>query len=228
MRPTASAATPSCWSARARWPTTCRASTASRRWWSPATRATAAAIHLRAGGASRRCRVVGVEPALKPARGRQPHRRIGGAGHARARSKARKFRALRDAARGAGRALHACVPCDGLAGAIEAGDDAAHRRAVRRATCGAAGRFGTGPGEIDTLVLGCTHYPFVADRLRRHAGDEVRFIETGVPVARQTRRLLAAAAGPLARRPWRRRARARRCGSGVAPMRPKPVPARAR
>ena len=47
------------------------------------------------------------------------------------------------------------------------------------------------------MVLGCTHYPFVAAELRRHTGDDVRFIETGVPVALQTRRLLTAA-GTLA------------------------------
>jgi len=41
-------------------------------------------------------------------------------------------------------------------------------------------------------VLGCTHYPFVAEELRRHAGPIVRIIDTGAPVAQQTRRLLDA------------------------------------
>ena len=57
----------------------------------------------------------------------------------------------------------------------------------------AMGAFGTAPGQIDTLVLGCTHYIFVADELRALVGPEVRFIETGEPVARQTRRLLETA-----------------------------------
>jgi glutamate racemase len=60
-----------------------------------------------------------------------------------------------------------------------------------------AGPFGDAPGEVDTVVLGCTHYPLVKDELRRHAPATLRFIDTGVPVAQQTRRLLASA-GQLA------------------------------
>ena len=55
------------------------------------------------------------------------------------------------------------------------------------------GSFGTAPGQIDTLVLGCTHYPFVQAQLRELVGPQVRFVATGEPVARQTRRLLQAA-----------------------------------
>lgn len=47
--------------------------------------------------------------------------------------------------------------------------------------------------DIDTLVLGCTHYPFAQEELRAHAGAGVRLVETGEPVARQARRLLEAA-----------------------------------
>lgn len=47
---------------------------------------------------------------------------------------------------------------------------------------------------MDTLVLGCTHYPFAAEVLRAHVGDGVAFLEGGAPVARQTRRLLEARA----------------------------------
>jgi len=54
------------------------------------------------------------------------------------------------------------------------------------------GRFGTDSGAMDTLVLGCTHYPFVETELRRHIGNQVTLLEGGAPVARQTRRLLAA------------------------------------
>ena len=41
-------------------------------------------------------------------------------------------------------------------------------------------------------MLGCTHYLFATATLRRHVVPEVRFIDTGTPVAQQTRRLLAA------------------------------------
>ncbi|HYE38381.1 MAG TPA: glutamate racemase, partial [Ramlibacter sp.] len=48
----------------------------------------------------------------------------------------------------------------------------------------------------DTLVLGCTHYPFVQAQIEeivaRHAGRTVTLIDTGDAVARQLERLLAA------------------------------------
>ncbi len=39
----------------------------------------------------------------------------------------------------------------------------------------------------DTLVLGCTHYPFLAPVIRQIAGPEVTLIDTGAAVARQVR-----------------------------------------
>jgi glutamate racemase len=88
-------------------------------------------------------------------------------------------------------------PCDGLATAIEraVGQTAADPDevlALCRKYTEAMGPFGTGPGQMDTLVLGCTHYVFATPQLRSLLGDSVRFIDTGAPVARQTRRLLAA------------------------------------
>ena len=50
------------------------------------------------------------------------------------------------------------------------------------------GLFGTQPGHFDTLVLGCTHYPFVREHLQALA-------ETGKSVARQAQRLLCGVAG---------------------------------
>lgn len=41
----------------------------------------------------------------------------------------------------------------------------------------------------DTLVLGCTHYPFLRPVIQRVAGDGVVLIDTGAAVARQTRRV---------------------------------------
>jgi glutamate racemase len=57
----------------------------------------------------------------------------------------------------------------------------------------AMGIFGTGPGQMDTLVLGCTHYVFVENQLRALLGTDVQLVSTGNAVARQTRRLLEAA-----------------------------------
>jgi glutamate racemase len=53
------------------------------------------------------------------------------------------------------------------------------------------GSFGLEPGQIDTLVLGCTHYVFVQDILRKLVGPDVNIISTGEAVAKQTKRLTA-------------------------------------
>ncbi len=44
---------------------------------------------------------------------------------------------------------------------------------------------------IDTIVMGCTHYPFVIPLIRDLTGPAVRTIDPAPAVARQTRRLLA-------------------------------------
>jgi glutamate racemase len=46
---------------------------------------------------------------------------------------------------------------------------------------------------IDTVVLGCTHYPFIIPLIREIAGPAVRVIDPAPAVARQTERLLEAA-----------------------------------
>lgn len=43
----------------------------------------------------------------------------------------------------------------------------------------------------DTLVLGCTHYPFIIPILQELAGDGVKVINPSPAIARQTQRLLA-------------------------------------
>ncbi len=43
---------------------------------------------------------------------------------------------------------------------------------------------------IDTLVLGCTHYPFLRGMIEAICGSKVTVIDTGAAVARQTARLL--------------------------------------
>ncbi|AMM26109.1 glutamate racemase [Variovorax sp. PAMC 28711] len=151
--------------------------------------ATAAAIHLlRADHPA--LPLVGVEPALKPAVARSRTRHIAVLA-TRGTLASRKFEALQASL--ADQARFSLVPCDGLASAIEAADAPSIAALCARYT-GDAGDFGDADGQIDTLVLGCTHYPFVAAELRRHTGESVHFIDTGAPVAQQTRRLLTAAA----------------------------------
>lgn len=45
---------------------------------------------------------------------------------------------------------------------------------------------------IDTLVLGCTHYPFLLPLIRQIVGDGIDVIDTGEPIARQLQRQLEA------------------------------------
>lgn len=78
-------------------------------------------------------------------------------------------------------------PCPGLVERIEAGDltGPLTRRLLEGfvAPLLAAG--------ADTLVLGCTHYPFLAPLLRELVGPQVEIIESGAAVARQLVRRLA-------------------------------------
>lgn len=48
---------------------------------------------------------------------------------------------------------------------------------------------------IDTVVLGCTHYPFVIPLIRRIVGEAVRVIDPAPAVARQVKRMLASTGG---------------------------------
>ena len=143
--------------------------------------ATALAIDgLRAGHAD--LPIVGVEPAIKPAA------ELSASGHGGVLATLRQ-RLLSAAAR----PLHIHdQTCDGLARAIEQDDTGTIDRlgrqyvdAVRQAA-----------PALDTLVLGCTHYPFAADVLQQAAGPGVRLVDTGEAVARRTRHVLQMDAAP--------------------------------
>jgi glutamate racemase len=45
---------------------------------------------------------------------------------------------------------------------------------------------------IDTVVLGCTHYPFVIPLIQKIVGENVRVIDPAPSVAKQAKRLLEA------------------------------------
>ncbi len=45
-------------------------------------------------------------------------------------------------------------------------------------------------GKIDTLILGCTHYPVIKRVIGEAVGKEVRLIESGFAVARELKRML--------------------------------------
>lgn len=91
--------------------------------------------------------------------------------------------------------------CPGLVEQVEAGelDSAATRALVERYTRPLIARG------ADTLVLGCTHYPFLKPLITALVGAAVTLIDTGEAVARQVvRRLPAAASGVEAEVPTER------------------------
>lgn len=147
--------------------------------------ATAAAIHtLRA--AYPELPIIGIEPALKPAAALSKTGVIGVMA-TRSTLNSEKFRKLLDGLHGS--ATFVLQPCDGLADVIER-SDAGGTLALCKEYTRTMGRFGSAAGEMDCLVLGCTHYAFAAVELTALVGIQVSLIEGGLPVARQTRRLL--------------------------------------
>ena len=42
----------------------------------------------------------------------------------------------------------------------------------------------------DVVVLGCTHYPFIADDIRAYLGEQVILLDSGAPVARYAQSVL--------------------------------------
>ena len=76
--------------------------------------------------------------------------------------------------------------CPGLVQQIEAGDldGPETRRILEKALHPMLER------NIDTVVLGCTHYPFVIDLIQDIVGPKVRVIDPAPAVARQAGRLL--------------------------------------
>jgi glutamate racemase len=77
--------------------------------------------------------------------------------------------------------------CPGLVNEIEAGrvQGAETRRILEKALHPMLTRG------LDTVVLGCTHYPFVIPLIKEIVGPAVRVIDPAPAVARQTGRLLA-------------------------------------
>lgn len=131
--------------------------------------------------------IIGIEPALKPALAVTKTRLIGVMA-TRGTLKSEKFGNLLKSMQGAARFV--LQPCDGLADAIEHGDSI-KIEALSTQYTSTMGTFGLNDGEIDTLVLGCTHYPFIANQLIAKVGAQVAHVDGGAPVARHTRRMLA-------------------------------------
>ena len=137
--------------------------------------------------------VVGMEPAVKPAAAATRSGVVGVLATT-GTLKSAKFAALLD--RFASDVRVVTQPCPGLVERIEAGDlDSEQTRVLLQGFVAPLLAQG-----CDTLILGCTHYPFIKPLLQTLVPDAVSLIDTGAAVARQLQRLLdergLLAAGP--------------------------------
>ena len=83
-------------------------------------------------------------------------------------------------------ALHA-VPCPTLASIIQAGQQFDEQAvATVRAACEPLRAAG-----VDTVILGCTHYPLIGPMLQRTLGPEVTLVTSGAALARQVEHALS-------------------------------------
>lgn len=140
--------------------------------------------------------IIGVEPALKPAVTVSATKHIAVMATRSTLGSAR-FAALLGAQ--SSQANFVLLPCDGLAEAIEqAMQDSDATKVIAACACifKAAGTF-YGQKEafqtsnaVDTVVLGCTHYPFAAQHISALLGSGVTVLDTGSAVALQTKRML--------------------------------------
>ncbi|MQA55046.1 glutamate racemase [Pseudomonas piscis] len=127
--------------------------------------------------------IVGMEPAVKPAAAATRSGVVGVLATTGTLQSA-KFAALLD--RFAGDVKVVTQPCPGLVEMIENGD--LHSAALCQLLQGyvepllAAG--------CDTIILGCTHYPFLKPVLSRMLPGHISLVDTGAAVARQLQRLL--------------------------------------
>src|SRR6056297_2090243 len=130
--------------------------------------------------------VVGMEPAVKPATAATRNGVVGVMATVGTLHSAR-FAALLDQFGGDIQVLTRA--CPGLVEQVEAGDlDGPLTRALVTQFVGPLVK-----ADADTLVLGCTHFPFLRPLIEAAAGPDVRVIDTGEAVARQVREVAQAA-----------------------------------
>jgi glutamate racemase len=82
--------------------------------------------------------------------------------------------------------LHA-IPCPTLAPLIQAGEQFDERAVdTVRAACAPLRTAG-----VDTVILGCTHYPLISPMLQRMLGPTVTLVSSGAALARQVEHALS-------------------------------------
>jgi glutamate racemase len=125
--------------------------------------------------------IIGMEPAVKPAVAATKSGVVGVLATVGTLESAR-FAALLE--RYAGDVEIVTQGCPGLVEQVERGDlhSAETRALLERYLAPLLARG------ADTIILGCTHYPFLAPLIREIAGEDVTLVETGAAVARELKR----------------------------------------
>ena len=127
--------------------------------------------------------IIGMEPAVKPAAEASKNGIIGVLATVGTLKSAQFAALLESYGRNVKVVTQACI---GLVECIERGElDTPETKALIRQYCLPLLDEGA-----DTIVLGCTHYPFVKDAIREVVGENVTLIDTGAAVANQLKRQL--------------------------------------
>ena len=127
--------------------------------------------------------IIGIEPAVMPAEKKTRTRKVGVLATTKTLSSGKYHHLCRQTAEDL--TIIDC-PCPGLMDCVEAGKTdtpetiALLRRYIEPMTADG----------VDTLVLGCTHYPFLEPSIRKVAGKNVSLIDPAPAVARQLQKRL--------------------------------------
>lgn len=129
--------------------------------------------------------VVGIEPAVKPA---AELTRTGVVGILATTGTLKSDKFIRLQAQYSHDVRIIAQPCPGLVERVEKGDlyGAETHRLVKHYLDEVISH------NADTLVLGCTHYPFLLPLIRQICGPDIQILDTGLPVANQVCRRLEA------------------------------------
>ncbi|WP_286272392.1 glutamate racemase [Thalassotalea hakodatensis] len=127
--------------------------------------------------------IIGVEPAIKPAVALSKNKKIGVLVTSATAENPRFISLINQHKNGSSVFVQ---PCPGLVNMIETGQQGSHE-------CFALLTKFLSPllaSNIDQLVLGCTHYPFVSEQIKHIVGNNVNLLETAQPVTEQLSRQL--------------------------------------
>ncbi|CAA6809860.1 MAG: Glutamate racemase (EC [uncultured Thiotrichaceae bacterium] len=125
--------------------------------------------------------IIGVEPAIKPAARYSKNRKIGVLATQRT-TDSKRIRELIELY--ADHCEVSLQACPGLVEIIESNDQPTNLHLLENYLQPLLEK------DIDALVLGCTHYPFIREQIEQIIGNDITIHETGKPVAEQINRVM--------------------------------------